>query len=804
MKISYRWLREFVETDLPPEEIADRLTMAGIEVGSVAPVVAGLAGVVVGELTEVVPHPAGPPLTLCRVSTGRERFSVVSGAPNVRPGLRVAFAPPGARLPGGRRIETAVIKGTASQGMLCSEAELGIGEDAAGILVLGEDAEPGADLVACLGLDDSILEVEVTPNRPDCLSVVGVAREVAALTGAPFRPPLIAVKEGDQEAAGLASVTVEAPDLCPRYAARLITGLTVGPSPPWLAQRLRSVGLRPINNLVDVTNYVLWELGHPLHAFDYEALAGRRIVVRRARPGELLVTLDGQRRSLTDAMLVIADAERAVGLAGVMGGANTEVTARTRAVLLESAYFLPASIRRTARALGLPTEASYRFERGADIEGLREALDRAAGLLADLGGGVVARGVLDVYPSPRPPVRVPLRLERIQRVAGVCPPRASVVQVLERLGLGVEEQGERLEVAIPSVRRDLAMEDDLVEEVLRIWGYDRIPSTLPAGPLLLTRRPRHLALEATVRQALVGRGLREAITYSLVNPAHLPPFGFEPEDPRVVALRNPLSADRSVLRPSLLPGLLEAVALNSRRQLADVQLFELGRVFEAQGPGELAREETRLGVVMTGLRSPRSWHAPKARVDLFDLKGVVETTVEALGLGEVEVEPAGLPHLEAGRGVFAVVAGVRVGAFGELASRLGELFDLHAPVFVAELSLDRLAVLPARPVRHRPLPRHPGVTRDVAVVLPAEVPVAEVTRVIRETESPWLRTVQLFDVYMGGQIGPGLRSLAYSILYQAEDRTLTDAEVNAAHGEVVDRLRRLLGAEVRGLPGEAG
>ena len=804
MKISYRWLCEFVETPLPPPEVADRLTMAGIEVASAAPVVTGLQGVVVGELAEVAPHPAGPPLTLCRVSTGRERFSVVCGAPNVRPGARVAFAPPGARLPGGRRIETAVIKGAASQGMLCSEAELGIGEEAAGILLLSEDAEPGADLVAYLGLEDWVLEVEITPNRPDCLSVVGVAREVAALTGAPFRPSLVAVKEGDQEAAALASVTVEAPDLCPRYAARLITGLAVGPSPAWLAQRQRSVGLRPINNLVGVTNCVLWELGHPLHAFDHETLAGRRIVVRRARPGEVLVTLDGQSRALTEAMLVIADAERAVGLAGVMGGANTEVTLSTRTVLLESAWFLPASIRRTAKALGLPTEASYRFERGADIEGLRDALDRAAQLLADLGGGAVARGVLDVYPSPRPPVRVPLRLERIERVAGISPPRPTVIQILRGLGLAVEEQGEQLQVVVPSHRRDLAIEDDLVEEVIRIWGYDRVPATLPAGQLLPTRRPPHLAREAAVRQALVGRGLREAITYSLINPAHLPALGFDPADPRVLTLRNPLSSDRSVLRPTLLPGLLEALALNARRQLGDVQLFEVGRVFEAREAGELAQEETRLGVVMAGLRGPRSWHADKARLDLFDVKGAVETVVEALGRGGVEVEAAELPYLEAGRAAFAVVEGTRVGAFGELTQRLAEAYDVPGPVYVAELSLDRLEALPARPLRHRPLPRHPGVTRDLAVVLPVEVPAAEVARVIRETESPWIRAVQLFDVYAGEQVGPGLRSLAYSILYQAEDRTLTDAEVNALHGEVIARLRRRLGAEIRGLEGEAG
>ncbi|MBI2543759.1 MAG: phenylalanine--tRNA ligase subunit beta, partial [Candidatus Rokubacteria bacterium] len=353
-----------------------------------------------------------------------------------------------------------------------------------------------------LGLDDWILEVEVTPNRPDCLSIVGVAREVAALTGAPFRFPVITVKESDADVATLAAVEVEDPDLCPRYAARLITGLAVAPSPPWLAQRLRAVGLRPINNLVDATNYVLWELGHPLHAFDFDTLAQRKIVVRRARPGERLTTLDEQERALTESMLLIADAELGIALAGVMGGANTEVTERTSSVLLESAYFAPASIRRTSRSLGLATEASYRFERGADIEGLREALDRAAQLMADLGGGTVAKGVLDAYAAPRPHPRIPLRLERIRRVIGICPPKEEVVRVLQGLGFAVDEAKEPPEIVVPSFRRDVSMEDDLAEEVIRVWGYERIPSTLPGGSLALVRQPATLRRAARVRQAL--------------------------------------------------------------------------------------------------------------------------------------------------------------------------------------------------------------------------------------------------------------------------------------------------------------
>jgi phenylalanyl-tRNA synthetase beta chain len=799
VKIPERWLREFVATDATAGQVAERLTMAGIEVAGVLPGGPELAGVVVGAVLEVVPHPAGGGLTRCQVATATGRFAVVCGAPNVRPGVRAAFAPPGARLPGGRRIDVAVIRGEPSEGMLCSERELGLGEDGAGILLVDADAPPGADLVRHLGLDTPILEVEVTPNRPDCLAVAGIAREVAALTGGQYREPRVTLAEGGPPAATLGSVAIDEPELCPRYAARIITGVTVGPSPDWLARRLTAVGLRPINNVVDVTNYVLWELGHPLHAFDAALLAGRRIVVRRARPGEGLVTLDGQTRALTPDMLVIADADRAVAVAGVMGGANTEVGAGTRTVLLESACFKAGSVRRTARTLGLSTEASYRFERGADIEGLRLALDRAAALIAELAGGTVAPGVLDAYPRPRPPLRLALRLARIQQVIGACPAPAVVGRILRGLGFEARETSGGFDVTVPSFRRDVGLEDDLVEEVVRVWGYGEIPSTLPAGTLTLTRRPRTLVAQDAVRRVLAAAGYQEAVTLSMVDPAYLAPLGFGADDPRVVRLQNPLAADRSVLRPSLLLGLLEAMATNVRRQAADVRLFELGRVFEARAPGEQPAEDARVGLVLTGLRQPRAWFSGGAPGDVFDVKGAAELVVEALGRAEVQVEPLAAPFLEEGRAARLLVQGTAVGWLGELHPRVQGAFDLPAPVFAAELSLDRLESLPARAVRHRALARFPAVERDLAVVLPAAVPAAEVERALRAMPAPWLRQVTLFDVYAGEQVGAGRKSLAYALWYQAEDRTLTDAEVNLAHREIVERLRAELGAEVRGM-----
>jgi phenylalanyl-tRNA synthetase beta chain len=514
-----------------------------------------------------------------------------------------------------------------------------------------------------------------------------------------------------------------------------------------------------------------------------------------------VVTLDGQSRALAEAMLVIADAERAVAVAGVMGGGNTEVRDSTRTVLLESAYFAPGSVRRTAKALSLSTEASYRFERGADIEGLRDALDRAARLIAELGGGRVAAGVLDAYPAPRRPLTVPLRLDRIRQVVGAAPPRRDVGDILRGLGFPATEKDGGFEVVVPSFRRDVAIEDDLVEEVARVWGYGHIPSTLPSGALALTRRPRALVARDAVRRALTAAGCQEAVTLSMIHPARLGHVGLDAEDPGVVRLQNPLAADRSVLRPTLLFGLLEAVQTNVRRQTPDVRLFEIGRVFEGRGADELPREDTRVGIVLTGLREPRAWYAARARVDVFDVKGAAESLVEALGRGAVTVEPAAVPHLEDGRAVSVLVQGVPVGTLGELHPDVQRAFDLPAPVFVAELSLDAIEALPSRAVQYQPLTRHPGVQRDLAVIVAADVPSADVSRAIEGIRAAELRQVVLFDVYEGAQVGPGRKSLAYGLLYQADDRTLTDAEVNRAHAEVVERLRAELGAEVRGADG---
>jgi phenylalanyl-tRNA synthetase beta chain len=790
MKIPYGWVREFVDLRLTAAQAAERLVNAGIEVASVTPLAPDLKGVVVGEIEAIereLGRSHGHTLVLCRVSAGRERYSVVCGAPNARAGLRAAFAPPGAVLPGGRRIATTKIHGVESQGMLCSEKELGIGEEhEAGILEV-TGARPGADLVAALGLDDHVLEVEITPNRPDCLSVLGIARELAALTGARLRLPRITLKESGERAQNLARVRIEAPDLCHRFTARVISGVTVGPSPAWLRTRLRAIGLRPISNVVDATNYVLWELGQPLHAYDYATVADSTIVVRRARADERFTTLDGQERALDASMLLIADPQRAIGLAGVMGGANTEVTAGTTRVLLESAWFAPASIRRTSRALGLRTDAAYRFERGADIEGLVTASARAAALIAEIAGGTIARGMVDAYPRKRKPQRVRLRMSRVKRVLGIAPSPAHARKLLTGLGLPVTSRGADLEVTVPSFRRDVTMEDDLVEEIIRVWGYDRIPSTLPGGAISLVMHPVTLRQSQTVRRALVGAGLAEVVTYAFTDPAKIELLR-RTVDPKPVELMNPLAQDASLLRVNPLEGVLSAVSTNVRRQQADVRVFEISKTYQS-GHGDTATIEPRwVAIALTGARSAPGWGGGAEPADVYDAKGLAEHTLDALGVRATPGAAGALSGFEPDcHGTLVTESAAIVAEFGEVAAALRESFGVTTPVFAAVMSLDAVGAATAAPLRYQPLPRFPAVERDLAFVVGSDqiLTAAQIESALREEAGPLLRRLVLFDVF---RFPDGRTSLAWRLLFQADDRTLTDAEVNAIQERVVRRM----------------
>ncbi len=797
MRVSLRWLRDYVKADLSPEELADRLAMAGLEVEAVEKVGEFWDGIRIGRVVRLERHPNADRLWLATVDLGDHQETVVTGAPNLREGVKVPFAPVGARLidpEQGKlvRLKAARIRGIESRGMVCSEAELGLSDDHSGIMILPDDAPVGAPLRDYLG--DVILETKPTPNRPDWFSLLGVAREVGALTGRPVAEPPAEYPEAGPPIGEIIQVEIADTDLCLRYCATVITGLKVGPSPGWLQRRLRAAGMRPINNVVDVTNYVMLEWGQPLHAFDLEQVRGRRVIVRRARPGERLVTLDGQDRALPPNALVIADAERAIGLAGIMGGANSEVSEATTAIVLESANFHPTNIRRTAQALGLRTEASIRFERAIRPELTVPAARRATALILELAGGQAARGMVDLYPGCKPEAEITVTAAQIRRLLGTEIPGPEVHRVLGLLGCRVEEPEPGVyRVRPPFWRSDLNIREDIIEELARIIGYDQIPTAMPAGPLPEPIFDPRRELEEAVREILVGCGLQEVLTYSLVSRALLDRFdrGGAPEPLRLV---NPMSTEQEYLRTSLRPSLVNTLAANRRRgETGPVKIFEIGRVYWAR-PDDLPLELKRVVGVLSGPAGPRVWNQPDRELDFYDAKGVVEALLWRLGF-EARFEPGTDPDLHPGKTAHCLVGGERVGVVGELHPRLVEAFELRERPQLFELDLERLGELPRNSRAYRPVPRQPAVGQDIAVVVAETVPAGRLVEIARQT--PYLERVDVFDVYTGPPLGPGEKSVGLGLVFRAPDRTLTEAEVKELVAGLVRRLEREVGARLR-------
>jgi phenylalanyl-tRNA synthetase beta chain len=789
MKISLAWLADYIDHGLTVDELPAKLAMLGLPVESVTRLGQGFSGVIVAEVREKGPHPKADKLTLVKIWDGQGAFDVVCGASNVpAPGGKVLWARPGATLPGGLTIAAKELRGVMSAGMLCSTQELGLeGSKADGIVVLPEEdsAMPGATAQQALGLDDTVLDVELTPNRGDCLSHLGLARELSALTGRPLRVPTQAHLAVHVEDAF--PVTIEDPQGCARYTARLIDGVKVGPSPAWMKHRLEAVGVRPLSNLVDVTNYVMFDVGQPLHAFDLDKLAGPRIVVRRARAGERLVTLDGQDRALEDGDLVICDAKGPVALAGVMGGAATEVTAGTTRILLEAATFDPRSVRRTARRLGLHSESSHRFERGVDQPAIAGASSRAAMLMCTLAGGRIMPGFADVEPRPYEAPRITLRPERAAKLLGFDTPEPEIRRTLGALGIDVQgaEGTHVLTCTPPSYRRDLTLEADLIEEIVRMVGYERIPATLPVSQA----RPQPAAgLRAeAARSALAAAGLYEAITYGFTSPARLAALRLPDGHPirRPVALKNPLREELSVMRTSLVPNLLAAVAHNLAHGHKDVQLFEIGSVFLASGR-KLPDEPVHAAGVMAGSRA--GWLQPQGPLDVFDLRGVVEHLFASLGL-EVDFVQARNEEgfLHPGVGAAILCGGQHVGVLGEVHVATREALGVFVPCFAFDVNLD---LLPAaqRPM-YRGVTRFPGVVRDVSFFVADFTPAARVREVLRQAQEPLLREIHVLEDYREpGRVPEGKKGMLWSLTYRSPERTLTDAEVDAVHEQLVARL----------------
>jgi phenylalanyl-tRNA synthetase beta chain len=800
MRVSIEWLREFVDFECTPAELADLLTMAGLEVSAVEEVGEEFDGIVVGRMTRLDPHPTADRLVVCQVAVGGETLPIVCGAPNLSVGARVPVALVGTTLPSGATVEEAALHGTVSRGMLCSQEELGFQEHYYGIFLLPDAAPIGTLLADALGWRDTILEFELTPNRPDCLSILGIAREVAALTGGTLHPPQISVAEEGPDISSLTSVTIEDPELCPRYVARVIEGVRIGPSFLKMQRRLITAGMRPLSNIIDATNYVMWELGHPLHAFDYDMLEEHRIVVRRAANGEVLRTLDGIPRELTSEMLIIGDAGRSVALAGIMGGGNSEVTEKTRTALLECAYFHPTSIRRTAKALGMHTEASHRFERGADPDGPISAIDRAISLMQQVAGGTVARGRADGYPNRLPPRRVELRVDRTSQVLGVGLPREDIIHYLARLHLSVQEKDANvLVVDVPSYRVDLEREIDLVEEVARLHGYQQIPVELPAQSPSVVQRDPHGQWEGRIKDIFADIGFSEVITYSFISEKLLKQLrlldGISPQ--RLLRLRNSLSAELEIMRPLLVPSILQSVALNMHRNLFDQRLFEVSRVFMPTDEGQLPEERHHLAGALCGRRGSGVWGGENAMVDLFDVKGCLEVLFERLRVPLREYLRAASPFLHPAASFRVVISGTSVGEAGLVHPGIAESFDITKPVYVFELDLEQLFQFRLPTITFKSVPRFPASSRDVAVVVDRTVAAEDVRRTIEHSGVQYLEGVSLFDVYAGKPIASGKKSLAFTLTYRSPDRTLTDEEVNAIHSTFPELLAEKYGASLR-------
>ena len=800
MKVPLSWLREYVDVSVPVEELARRLTMAGTEVAGVA-TIGGWQDCYVGCVSKVEPHPNADRLTLCTVDLGGRQLRVVCGAPNVAEQQKVAFAMVGARLFSPRSgevepLKAALIRGVVSEGMICSEQELGMGENHAGILVLPPDAPVGAGLSDYLG--DHILDLEVTPNRPDCLSLLGTAHEVAALTGATVREPDASYSEEGAPIESMASASIADADLCPRYTASLITGVKVAPSPGWLQDRLLQAGMRPINNVVDITNYVMLEYNQPLHAFDFHTLKGSRIVVRRARSAEMLACLDGVERRLSPDMLVIADAEDAVALGGIIGGAHTEVADGTTAILLESANFNPTNNRRTAQALRIFTEATTRFEKGLRPELAPIALRRATKLIAEIAGGEIARGVMDVFPAGQSyvPPALTLSMERLRKVLGLSLPIERAAEVLTSLGFVCQplDPG-TLHVTVPYWRTDITIEDDLVEEVARIIGYDEVPTTMLPTPIPQYQPQPLRDLRELVKDLLVSCGMQEVISYPVTSLEELQRARALDGGPMPLKLANPLSAQQEYLRTTLRASLLSTLAANRLHQAGPVAIFESGRVYLPR-QGDLPEEREVVVGALSGPRGEPHWLLTEGELGFYDAKGVVDALLDRLGI-EVTFEPAEDPTLHPGKCARVVAGDAQVGVIGEVHPTVAEAFHVDAhPVALFEFDVEGLHRA-AHPEgrRYAPMGRFPAATRDLSLLIDLYVPAGRVRETILRHQL--VDQVQLFDVYTGEGIPVGKRSLAFHVYFRSPDRTLTAEEVTGAFEAVIDSLQRELHAEPR-------
>ncbi|MBQ3222171.1 MAG: phenylalanine--tRNA ligase subunit beta [Clostridia bacterium] len=796
MKIPMKWLKEYVPVNYSAEEYASKMIMTGTAVEETFPVSGEISNVVVGKLLSVVPHPDSDHLVICQVEVGGERpLQIVTGAPNVKAGDIVPVALHDSHLPGGVHIKAGKLRGETSEGMLCSGPELEVPEGLyphcgnEGILQFNEEYAPGTDARDVLGIHDDVIDFEILANRPDLLCVWGIAHESAAVLGEKCTIPEIKVEEKGEEAfPNVATVTVEDSELCPRYCARVIRNVKIGPSPMWMRERLHAAGVRPINNIVDITNYVMLETGHPMHAFDLNKVREHAIVVRRAHEGEMLTTLDGKEYTLNSNMLVIADKEKATGLAGVMGGEESEITEGTGDVLFECAAFDRANIRITGRTLGIRTEASGRFERGVNPDTALQAVNRACQLVNMLGCGEVLPGAYDSRPETPAKPAIVASVSRINSLTGVSITGERMAEILEGLEIHCELDGDKLTCTAPVWRQDLEMEADIAEEVLRMYGYDALPSTLMKGLTTPGGRSEKQLVSDAAKNALVTRGFYEVYAFSFVTPKWVAglPVAEEDERKNAIAIRNPLGEDTSVMRTSLVPSMLSNIAFNISRGAQELKLFEVCPVFIKQGEGELAHEKTMLSIGMAG-----------AGADFYALRDAVYAVLERFGV-KPSIAAGGDAYYHPGRKAVVTVRGNQmIAQLGEIHPDYAEQFDLSARVYVAEIDLEALASMKTAQPKIKALPKFPAVTRDLALVMAEEVGVGPVMDCIRKAAGRELERVELFDIYRGAQLGENKKSVAFSLAFRAADRTMNEEDISKAMKKVLDSVKKNFGAELR-------
>jgi phenylalanyl-tRNA synthetase beta chain len=804
MFVSYKWLQDYVDlSGVSADELAEKITKSGIEVEGVEVLNEGITGVVVGHVVERVQHPNADKLSKCQVDIGQgEPVQIICGAPNVSQGQKVAVATVGAVLPGNFKIKRAKLRGEESNGMICSLTELGIEakvvakEYSEGIFVFPQDAEVGTDAIALLNRNDEVLELGLTPNRADCLSMLGVAYEVGAILGRDVKQPEIDLQQINEKATDYITVKVDANEDNPLYVAKVIKNVKIGPAPLWMQTRLMSAGIRPHNNVVDITNYILLEYGQPLHAFDYDRLGSKEILVRRANDGEKFTTLDDAERTLTSDHLVITNGTEPVALAGVMGGANSEVTSDTTTVLLEAAYFTGGTVRKASKDHGLRSEASARFEKGVDPNRVRAAGERAAYLMAKYAGGEVLEGASEVDTLTVEPAVVSITLEKINSVIGTNLTVAEVEAIFERLQFAVTSEDETITVTAPTRRGDIKIEEDLIEEVARLYGYDNIPKTLPIGSATPGKLSSYQEKRRIVRQYLEGAGLYQAVTYSLTSEEKAAQFALEKRD--FIRLAMPMSEDRSILRLSIMPQLLEVLKYNSARQNDSLAVYETGAVFLANGNEVLPEEQEHLAGAITGLWHSHSWQGEKKAVDFYVLKGILEGLFAKLGLTEsVTYVQAKVDNMHPGRTAEIHLNGERIGFVGQVHPIMQKELDLK-DTYVFELSLKAVLEAATAALRYEGIPRFPSITRDIALVVDKETVSGVLKDIIQTAGGKLLKEVNVFDLYEGDRMEEGKKSIAYSLKYMDPERTLTDEEVTKVHTQVLEALRNQAGAVLRG------